>query len=180
MKKGKFYFIENDFFVKYDAAHSLMQNKETFTATDAGRPCYMAFPDENDERIFWCIPISSKIDKYKRIVEQKAQNRIKKNLPPRECDTIRFCDVLGQERAFLIQNIFPTIDKYVLCEYYDKKRNREVRISQNSEDDIIYRAQKILRLHINGANFIYTDIDTIYRGLKEELQSQDNKETIKN
>ncbi len=180
MDTGKFYFISNEYFDVFDPNHSLPKNKEAVGVHSANRPCFMAFPDDKDNRVFWCIPISSKVEKYKLIVEQKAQYRIKRNLPPRECDTIRFCKVLGTERAFLIQNLFPTTEKYVLSEYYDKKRHQEVRISKNSEQDIISRAQKLLRLHRNGMSYMYVDIDSIYQKLKEELRLQDSEDNVTN
>lgn len=176
MEIGRFYFITNEFFDKYDPNHTLSQNKKAINGHEANRACFMAFPDEEEESIFWCIPISSKTSKYKQIVLQKAQNRIAKKLPPAECDTIRFSKVLGLERAFLIQNMFPIIKKYILNQYFDNN-NQEVRISENSEKDIIYRAQKVLNLHRHGINIIFGDIDTIYRGLKEEL-AQDCKEPL--
>lgn len=174
MDKGSFYFISDDFFSKFDPNHDLMQNKEHINGVTTRRPCFMAFPDNKDERIFWCIPISSKVDKYKQIVAQKAQNRINKNLPPKECDTIRFCKVLGQERAFLIQNLFPITSTYILAKYFDKNSGQEVRIAQNAERDIISRAQKVLKLHRNGIKLVFGDIDKIYRGLAAELQPQNS------
>lgn len=170
MDKGRFYFISEDFFNKFDMNHDLMQNKEHINGVTTGRPCFMAFPDDKDGRIFWCIPISSKVEKYKRIVARKAQNRINKNLPPKECDTIRFCEVLGQERAFLIQNIFPITSTYILGKYVDKNSGHEVRIAQNAERDIIAKAHKVLKLHRNGVKLVFGDINKIYRGLAAELQ----------
>ena len=37
-----------------------------------------------------------------------------------KCDTIRFGEVLGKKRAFLIQNIFPVSKRYIESAYVDK------------------------------------------------------------
>lgn len=172
MDKGRFYFISDEFYKRFDSERKLMQNKENIDGVSNGRPCFMAFPDDKNEMIFWCIPISSKVEKYHKIVEHKAQLRIDRNLPPRECDSIRFGEILGQERAFLIQNIFPITEKYIDGKYWDKTCNQEVRIAQNAEQDLIDRAKKVLKLHRRGINLIFTDIESIYHGLEVELASR--------
>ena len=53
------------------------------------------------------IPISSQIEKYKKLYDEKML-RYKGNF-----DGIRFGFVNGQERAFLIQNVCPVTDKYI-------------------------------------------------------------------
>ena len=77
-----------------------MQNKED----GHGRPCFFAVVD--DDGLFWMIPISSRVEKYKKVYDKK----VKKN---GRCDTICFADVLGRERTFLIQNAFPIIEQYI-------------------------------------------------------------------
>ncbi len=48
-----------------------MQNKENGNK----RPCYFCFNDSENEEIIWFVPISSKIDKYKTIFENKKRTR---------------------------------------------------------------------------------------------------------
>lgn len=167
MDAGRFYFVKDEYFEKFDPNQVLMRNKRSETGVFVGRPSFMGFPDKDNARIFWMIPISSKVDKFKAIVERKAQRRADKERPPQECDTIRFGEVLGRGTVFLIQNMFPVTEEYILHKYLNN--NVEVRIAQNAERDIIDRAQKVLRLHRHGVKLIYGDIETIYRQLSEEL-----------
>lgn len=87
---------------------------------DHDRPCYYAIKEEKSN-IYWKIPISSKVEKYKKLYKRKI-NRYKK------CDTIVFGKVLGYEKAFLIQNMFPVIDKYIGKIYCDLSSNEFVKI----------------------------------------------------
>ena len=57
-------------------------------------------PCLEDSEIMWFIPMSSKIDKYKIIIEDK----IKKY---KKCDTIVIGNYRGRDHAFLLQNMFP-------------------------------------------------------------------------
>lgn len=100
MDVGRFYFVKDDFFDKFDTEHRLMQNKEKIDGKSANRPCFMAIPDTENNQIFWLVPISSKIEKYENIIRQKVQKREKMNKPPIKYDTIRFGEVAGQKSAF--------------------------------------------------------------------------------
>lgn len=51
-----------------------MQNKENGNK----RPCYFCFNDSENKEIIWFVPISSKIDKYKTIFENKKRTRNEK------------------------------------------------------------------------------------------------------
>lgn len=54
-----------------------MQNKENGTK----RPCYFCFKGKTNDKIIWFIPISTKVDKYKKINNKKLQmqKRLGKN-----------------------------------------------------------------------------------------------------
>lgn len=169
MDVGRFYFVKDEFFDKFDTEHRLMQNKEKVDGKSANRPCFMAFPDTQNNQIFWLVPISSKVEKYEGIVKQKAQKRAKMNKPPIKCDTIVFGEVVGQKCAFLIQNMFPITENYILNQFFEKHSNNEVRIPQNLEQDIISSAKRVLSLNRTRLNLIFSDIDTIYQKLQAEL-----------
>jgi hypothetical protein len=70
-----------------------------------------AFNDTKNPVIFWCIPISSQIDKYSRIYKHKLAKQINGGARTPKCDTICFGEVMGAKKAFLIQNMFPVIEK---------------------------------------------------------------------
>ncbi len=125
MEIGCFYFIEDSFFTRYNDCF-LMGNKEK-----TKRPCYYAFLDEKTQ-LYWFIPISSKINKYELIY----QNKITKY---GFCNTIVFGEVLGNKSAFLIQNMFPSKSEYIQDIYIH--RNVKVKISGELHKDIVKKAK---------------------------------------
>ena len=68
VENGKFYFIKDEFFDIFKD-YKLMQNKENGNK----RPCYFCFNDLENEEIIWFVPISSKVEKYKSIYENKKK-----------------------------------------------------------------------------------------------------------
>ena len=73
VENGKFYFIKDEFFDIFKD-YKIMQNKENGNK----RPCYFCFNDSENKEIIWFVPISSKIDKYKTIFENKKRTRNEK------------------------------------------------------------------------------------------------------
>ena len=69
------------------------------------RPTYFCIKNENNN-ILWFIPMSSKVDKYKTIRDLKIEKY-------GSCDTILIKKFMGKDSVFLLQNMFPTIEKYV-------------------------------------------------------------------
>ena len=65
------------------------------------RPHYYCFEDSNYNGIYWMIPLSSRIDKYKKIVSKRTDKG-------RTCDIIHIVKLDdSHESAFLIQDMFP-------------------------------------------------------------------------
>ena len=101
---GYLYHIKDDFFDKLKN-YGLMINHEN----GHFRPSYLAIKD-ND--ILWFIPLSTKVNKYKPMIE----NKIKKY---GSCKTIMIKRIAGRNQVILIQNAFPTIATYVCDEILD-------------------------------------------------------------
>lgn len=172
MKQGTFFFIADDFFTKHDPEGHLMKNKEG----GHNRPCFYAFPDKKDENIFWCVPISSKIEKFEKIVQNKISKQVAKGYKLPKCNTIRFGEVLGQKRAFLIQNMFPVTAAYISTIYIDKNSHRPVTVAPDTEKDIISNARDILKLVFRGyRNLVFSDIQKTYLDLIAELYPEQQK-----
>ena len=170
MKQGQFYFIADDFYNIYDIDHTLMKNKEIIDGAEHGRPCFFAFQDSKKPKIFWCIPISSKLSKYKTIYDKKLENQRKRGLSNPKCNTICFGDVLGLPRAFLIQNIFPIIEKYITSVYLDRNTQTPVTIEPGTERLVINNAKEILRLVNRGYKYlVFSNIQKMYDDLNAEL-----------
>lgn len=97
-----FYIVDDQFFKDFPDQF-LKGNKEE------NRPHYYAFKEEGTE-IFWIIPLSKQIEKCEKEVE-KTEKRYGK------CDKIHIMELAGKKSAFLIQDMFPVTEKYLLREY---------------------------------------------------------------
>ena len=155
MYAGHFYFIKDQYFVDFPDPF-LMQNKGQ--AHD--RPCFYAFEDKNTG-LYWMIPFSSQTRKFKPIYQNKI-NRYGR------CDTIDFGYVLGHEKAFLIQNMFPITPTYMKEEYIDSHSNIPVRINGAFETQLVQKAQRVLALQRRGTKLIYPDVFAIEKKLLQK------------
>ena len=152
IENGKFYFIKDEFFT-YIQDKELCNNK----ITGNKRPCYYCFKDSKYENIIWFLPISSKVEKYQKIYDIKKEKF-------KTVDNIVFGYVEGEKRVFLIQNMFPTLKKYVIEKYI--KQNRDVTVNSELKRELEKKANKILRLVEKGyKNLVFPDIIKI----KEKL-----------
>ena len=103
MKKTGFYIIKDSFFDDMDEPY-LKGNKK------GNRPHYYCFEDVTSG-LYWMIQLSSRIDKYKKIVENKKK-------AGKPCDIIHIVKLDDdRESAFLIQDMFPITEAYVEREY---------------------------------------------------------------
>lgn len=154
VEKGKFYFIKDEFF-------ELVKDKELCTNKENGnkRPCFYCFNDKKYQNLIWFIPISSKLEKYIKIYNKKMKRT-------GIVDTIVFGYVEGEKRAFLIQNMFPTTEKYIIQKYI--KQNRDVVVNEKLDKEIQVKANKILNLVEKGYNkIVFPDIIAIKNKLLE-------------
>ena len=120
VKIGHFYYIKDQYFIDFPDTY-LMQNKETVNGKVHDRPCFYAFKDHSSG-LYWMIPFSSQVSKFKNIYDKKKQKY-------KKCDTIVFGEVLGHKKVFLIQNMCPITKKYIKNEYIDSRTNIPVRIN---------------------------------------------------
>lgn len=166
MEKGKFYFIKDSFYEIFKE-EKLMKNKETIASKEHKRPCFYTYYDE-DTKIYWLIPISSKTEKYRKIYDYK----MKKN---KICDTIVFGNVLGYEKVFLIQNMFPIIPTFIQKEYKSSK-DKSVSITHKLQREINEKAQKVLKLQRMGIELIFPNVLKMEKKLKQIIkESKMNK-----
>lgn len=154
VENGKFYFIKDEFFDIFKN-YELMQNKENGNR----RPCYFCFNDLESTEIIWFVPISSKIKKYKAIYEKKKKER-------KVVYNFVFGNVLGKEKAFLIQNIFPTTEKYIESKYQNKMQ--DVEITETLKRKIIKTSTNVIKLAKKGINIPFYDILEMKKMLLED------------
>lgn len=152
VQTGYLYHIKDEFFEKINDG-GLMINHEN----GHSRPSYLAIKDNN---ILWFIPLSTKIEKYKSIIE----NKVKKH---GQCKSILIKKIAGKEEAILIQNAFPTIEKYVHSIH--EIAGNPVKISSAVKKNIIDCFNYMLALKEEGLNLFFTDIDSIKIKMLNEI-----------
>ncbi len=154
---GGFYFISDKFYSDFPDPY-LMPNKTDEIGQEHNRPCYYAYLD-NKTGLYWVIPISSKVEKYQKIAENKRKKYGR-------CDTILFGNVLGRKSAFLIQNMFPTTEEYFESQYINSRDGVPVRVDGAFEKELKRSARRVIALVHNGRNnLIFPDVLGIERKL---------------
>lgn len=151
MKSGNFYFLSDAYYKDFPDKF-LMRNKENINDVAHNRPCFFAFEDKSPG-IYWLIPCSSQVDKFKKIYASKTEDG-------RRCDTIVFGKILGHENVFLIQNMCPVTEKYIMNMYYDSY-DHPVNVPESLKKEIISKAHKVLTLQRKGYRLIFPDIISI-------------------
>ena len=144
IEDGKFYFIKDEFFDVFKD-YGLMLNKEN----GKKRPCYFCFRDKYNKEIIWFVPISTKYDKYQKIYEYKKQRQ-------HRVYNFVFGEVVGKKAVFLIQNIFPTTEEYILEKYVTE--NKDVEIALNVRNKIIAYSRQVIMKAEQGINIPFYNI----------------------
>ena len=142
IQKGYFYFIKDCYYDKVQDKE-LMKNKENGNK----RPYFYCFRDMMIDYLYWFIPISSKVSKYKEIYNKKVQKQLE-NKKKTNVDTLVFGKVNNKERVFLIQNMFPITENYISDTY--SRNNVPVRISYELQQEIETKANKVFALVRRG------------------------------
>jgi hypothetical protein len=143
---GRLYFIKDDFF-EFVGDEYLKMNKQ-----DTQRPHYYAFKDSNTS-LLWVIPCSRQIDKYKKIIKGKEK-------AGKKHDHIQIIKVNGIEQAFLYQDMFPIIEKYIKNPYIKQDVYMEIK-DPKKITAIENNARTIIKLMRHGIRFTPTQPDII-------------------
>jgi hypothetical protein len=163
MNNGRFCFLADQYYEDFPDKY-LMRNKEVIDGVLRDRPCFFAFQDSVTPEISWLVPISSNYAKYKALYDKKAA-RYKK------CNTIRFGEVLGNQAAFLIQNMCPVTERYIR-EIYVDKNGVAIQIDGRIAQDVIANAREVLAITKRGAQIIFPDVNAIHKVLYEQVAQQ--------
>ena len=149
-----FYILKDEFFIEMNDPY-LKNNK------NCNRPFYYCVKESiSNKDIYWMIPLSSKVEKYKKIIKSKVDSN-------KRCDGLYVCKLPnGKENAFLIQDIFPVTDEYI---------DREFTLGSNHlilpyVDDVKIietKAKKVIQMIKNGVQLTPTspDVMTIFAKL---------------
>lgn len=131
IKEGYVYHIKNNYF-EFVNDKNLMKNHEG----NSTRPNYFCIKMQENE-IMWFIPMSSKIEKYRKIIEEKIAKY-------KKCDTIIIGNYRGRENAFLIQNMFPITLKYI--DHIDTVNGKALQVPSETRREILDKVNKIFKL----------------------------------
>ena len=108
------------------------------------------------------IPLSSRVDKYRRIMEKKINMG-------KPCDIIHIVKLDDSRKsAFLIQDMFPITEKYIEREY-TIGGNHRLLTSEHTVNEIEQKARKVMGMLKRGVKFTPTqpDIMAILKKLRE-------------
>ena len=153
LKTGYLYHIKDKYFDLVND-ENLMQNHEKRKK----RPTYFTIKDQN---ILWFIPISSKIEKYQKIINQKIGKY-------GFCNTIIIRKIADNDAAILLQNAFPTLEKFI--DHVHTVDGVPLKIPTDLQREIKRMFKNLLGLKKRGTNLFFADIDS----LKEKMLKEDN------
>ena len=151
LKTGYLYHIKDEFF-------DIVNDDNLMTNHERGkkRPTYFTIKDRD---VLWFIPLSSKVDKYKKIIDKK----IKKY---GSCDTIIIAEIMEKEHAILLQNAIPILEKYI--DHVHIVNGKPVKVINKLKKEILVKFKSLLRMKERGVNLFFTDIDKIIEIIMEE------------
>lgn len=152
---GRSYHIKDEFF-------SLVQDDKLMANKENGkyRPHFFLLSDPHVEGIYWAVPLSSKVEKYRDVAKRKIDKYGR-------CDTVVIGSFAGEDSVFLIQNMFPVIERYVDHEH--TIGGESVNVSRALYESVVSNARHVLSLHKHGRKLIFPDIDRIYELMKNAL-----------
>ena len=154
MKKTGFYIIKDKFFEDMPDPY-LKGNKAE------NRPHYYCFEDTSTG-IYWMIPLSSRIGKYRRIMEKKEK-------AGKPCDILHIVKLDdSRESAFLIHDMFPITEEYIEREY-TIAGNHLILTSEHTAREMEQKARKVMGMLKRGIKFTPTqpDVMAILEKLRE-------------
>lgn len=158
IENGKIYFIKDEFIEKYGAKYHLMKNHESET----NRPCYFCFRDNKNLDMLWFVPMSTQYDKYKKIYDN-IKNKIKKE----PNNFVFFDNIAGKKTVFLLQNMFPTTEKYVKAKYI--KKEKDVKVPIHIQESIMSKAKEIIILSRRGLIVNLSNLPQFIVDIENEL-----------
>ena len=153
IKTGYLYHIKDEYFDVVND-ETLMQNHER----GKKRPTYFTIKDKN---ILWFIPISSKVEKYKKIIDKKREKY-------GFCNTILIEKVFNEDAVILLQNAFPTLENYI--DHVHIVDGKPARVPEKLEKIILKNFKSLMKLHNRGIKVFFTDIDNLKEKMLKEIK----------
>lgn len=113
--------------------------------------------------ILWFIHLSSKIDKYQKIIDKKIEKY-------GSCNTIFIRKILNKDSVILFQNTLPTLEKYI--DHVHTYNGAPAKVGTLLKEEILNNFKDLMKLHNRGINVFFTDIDNLKEKVLEELKKQ--------
>ena len=158
IKTGYLYHIKDDYFDIVNDER-LMQNHEK----GKKRPTYFTIKDKD---ILWFIPISSKVDKYQKIIDKKIKRY-------GFCNTIIIRKIKDEDAVILLQNAFPTLEKYI--DHVHTIDGIPLNVPSDLQNEIKKLFKNMIGLKKRGTNLFFTDIDCLKLKMLDEILRDKNK-----
>ena len=136
IKEGYLYHISRDFFELVDDPNLPINHSGVHS-----RPSYFLVKDKD---LLWFIPLSSKVDKYKKIIANKKEKYGR-------CNTVLIRRIANKDSVILIQNAFPTLDKYI-DHIHLLDNGRPAKVIDTLQDKILNSFKYLLKLKSKGIN----------------------------
>ncbi len=152
VQTGYIYHIKDEFFDKIND-DGLMINHEN----GHSRPTYFTIKD-ND--ILWFIPLSSKVSKYKSIIDKKIEKY-------GNCKSIMISEIAHEKSVILLQNAFPTLEKYI--DHPHIVDGKPLKVIDTLKEEILDNFKYLMALKKEGRNLFFSDIDKIKEKMLEEI-----------
>ncbi len=153
IKTGYLYHIKDEYFGVVND-ENLMQNHEK----GKKKPTYFTIKDKD---ILWFIPISSKVDKYQRIIDNKIEKY-------GFCNTIIIRKIADEDAAILLQNAFPTLEKYI--DHVHTVDGVPLKVSTGLQNEIKSLFKNMVGLKKRGTNLFFSDIDSLKNQMLKEIK----------
>ena len=153
---GYVYHIKDSYFEVVND-EKLMRNHEG----GAYRPTYFCIKDNKTE-LLWVIPMSGRVDKYRTIIEKEAAKYGR-------CLKILIARYGDGESAFLFQNMFPILPKYI--NHVHTIAGIPMPVNRIVQKEIARRFKEIRRLYAQGIKMVFPDITRLEKLMLDELFS---------
>lgn len=86
------------------------------------------------------------------------------------CDTMLIREILGKYSVILLQNSFPTLEKYIDHAHL-LDNGKPAKVVESLKDEILENFQYLLKLKSKGVNLFFTDVNKIKKQMLEELET---------
>lgn len=122
------------------------------------RPTYFTIKDDD---ILWFIPLSSKIEKYKKIINNKEKKY-------GVCKTIMVREIAGKDSVILLQNAFPILEKYI--DHVHTIDGVPLNVPTDLQNDIKSLFKNMIGLKKRGTNLFFSNIDSLKQKMLDEIK----------